>query len=77
VQRSILQGYYDGFSTGNMFAVKGNWSKLGFVHQYASYLIAMLGPSVITPGTEDDYHRAFVKGLRDREENIESALQYS
>jgi hypothetical protein len=74
MQRSILQGYTDGFATGKMFAVKGKLSKLGFIGQYISDKIALLGPSVIPPGTEANYRKFFVRGLRDVEGLIKFAL---
>jgi glucan 1,3-beta-glucosidase len=73
-QRSILQGYADGFATGKMFAVKGKLSKVGFVGQYMFDNIALLGPSVVAPGTEAVYRKAFVRGLGDVEEIVKSVL---
>ena len=73
-QRSILQGYKDGFSTGNMFAVKGKLSKLGFAGQFIADKIASQGSSVIAPETEPDYHKGFVWGLGDVENSIKSVL---
>lgn len=73
-QRSILRGYTDGFAAGQTFAVEGKLSKLGFVGQYISDNIAKLGSSVIAPGTEVDYSKGFIRGLRDMERSVKSVL---
>jgi glucan 1,3-beta-glucosidase len=63
-QRSIARGYSDGFLTAKFFA-SSKLSKLGFVGQYIMDSTTQLGPSVISPGTESNYHDAFIKGLED------------
>ena len=74
-QRSVVQGYTDGYTTAKKFAVEGNFSKLGFVGQCISDIIQQLGSSVVAPGTEDDYRRGFVRGVQDAEAIIELTLQ--
>ena len=51
-------------------SVEGKMSRLGFIGQFINDII---GPSVIAPGTETDYHKAFVQGLGDVENLIKSA----
>jgi glucan 1,3-beta-glucosidase len=69
-QKSTLKGYDDGFNTGKTFAVNGNFSKVGFVEQYIADTMPKLGPSVVAPGTEDNYRMAFRQGLRDIEATV-------
>ena len=69
IQRSMLQGYIKGFDTGKTFALKGGFSKLGFIEQYILDNIAQESPSVI--GLEVHYRRGFVRGLQDVEEMVQ------
>ncbi|KAH9901105.1 glycoside hydrolase [Cubamyces lactineus] len=72
-QRAIAKGYSDGYLTAKIFALYG-MSKLGFTGQYVNDSIAVLGPAVIVPGTEDYYRRWFMEGLADGEALITSAV---
>jgi len=65
-QRSYSKGYADGLDTAEKFAVV-NKSKLGFTGQFIQDAIATVGPSVVAPGTEDNYGQGFKNGLADGE----------
>lgn len=75
-QRSITKGYSDGFLTAKSFA-SFNTSKLGFIGQFIMDSIAQLGPSVIAPGTESNYHDGFVRGLEDGQRIVMEAVNPS
>jgi glucan 1,3-beta-glucosidase len=73
-KRSLTKGYRDGFLTAKIFATYGI-SRLGFVGQYTEDSLAALGPSVIQPGTEQNYRDGMGRGLRDAELRIASILK--
>ncbi|KAH7923868.1 glycoside hydrolase [Leucogyrophana mollusca] len=73
-QVSIVKGYSDGFLTAKIFAQTG-WSKLGFTGQYIEDSLSALGPTVVSPGTEDKYRQAFRMGLGDGENIIYNICQ--
>lgn len=75
-QRSITKGYSDGFLTAKSFA-SFSVSKLGFIEQFIMDSIAQIGPSVIAPGTESNYHDGFVNGLEDGQRIVMSVVNPS
>lgn len=73
VQLSSERGYTDGFLTARIFALY-SLSKLGFMEQYISDSIQTLGSSIVSSGTEDLYHDAFLRGLGDGEAVVAAGL---
>ena len=71
--KSWAKGYQDGFLTAKIFAAYG-LSKLGFTGQYILDSITTLGPSVIAPGTEQEYESGFMEGLSDGEAAVATEL---
>jgi glucan 1,3-beta-glucosidase len=65
-QRSFSKGYADGLDTAKTFAAV-NKSKLGFTGQFIQDAIGSAGPSVVAPGTEENYGRGFRDGLAEGE----------
>ena len=70
---SITKGYSDGFMTAKIFAQSG-MSRLGFKNQYVMDSIKALGPSTVSPGTEDYYTAWFYHGLSDAESIVGAAI---
>ncbi len=65
-QKSFSKGHLDGLSTAKTFASYNN-SRLGFLGQFMQDTIGALGPSVIAPGTEENYKQGFIQGLAEGE----------
>jgi hypothetical protein len=65
-QHSFSRGYTDGLSTAKKFAAF-NRSKLGFTGQFIKDSIESAGPSVVAPGTEENYGQGFRQGLDEGE----------
>jgi len=63
---SFMKGYNDGVTTARQFADFNN-SKLGFTGQYVKETLGVAGPSLVAPGTEENYRQGFMRGLSEGE----------
>lgn len=62
---SATRGYADGMTTAKVF--RGYGSKLGFVWQFIADAIEVVGTEIVARGTEHEYRKAFLMGLKEGE----------